>query len=244
LATVLLTLASLVKIYAVVALALHLVLVMRERGWGRAWRHAGLAGGISAIAFAPFWAGLKTFSGVWEARKLANLSLTGMVQRVLGVSLRQFISRHLAWLIAQSAVRVVAGGVLVGIAIWAVRRVRDERSFWWATLVMLTAYLYLTPWFMYWYPIAALALVAVLPINPLTYPLVTFSASSLVAVWFRPQMAGQVTQTLLRYVPPVAVHVGLRRKPVTVRRLGGGRVSISIPPASAAAATAGAPATE
>src|SRR5204863_5135539 len=128
-----------------------------------------------------------------------------------------------------------------GVAVWAVRTVKDVRSFWWAPLVLLTAYLYLTPWFMYWYAIAALALVAVLPINRLTYPLVTLSATSVAAIWFRPRLLGNVTQTIVRYLPPVLVFARMPRL-AAVRRLGGAPVSFPVPATGSATATATAPA--
>src|SRR5207249_2008949 len=67
LATVLLTLAALVKVYAVIGLVLHLVLLMRERGGRRAAAHAVGAAGLATAAFAPYWAGLATFRGLIEA---------------------------------------------------------------------------------------------------------------------------------------------------------------------------------
>jgi hypothetical protein len=240
LATFLLTLAAMVKVYAVVALLLHLVLVLRERGWARAWRHAASAVGVGAVAFAPYWAGLRTFTGLWGAVKLVSPSLTGTVQRVLGTSIHHFIPHHLAWVLASIIVRIVAWGVFAGIALWAVRSVEDESSFWWATLVVLAAYLYLTPWFMYWYAIGALALVAVLPINALTYPVVTFSATSLVALWFKPRLLGNVTQATLRYAPPAFVFA--RGAQLTGIRLGGAPASFPVP--SSATAPARAPVAE
>jgi Glycosyltransferase family 87 len=240
LATVLLTLAALVKVYALIALGLHLVLVLRERGWGGLRRHAGIFLGMTALAFAPYWAGLKTFHALAAASRLANLSFTGTVQRMLAITLHHFGLHHVNNL-ARTSIRVILVPVLLGFAVWAVRKVRDEQSFWWATLVVLTAYLYLTPWYLYWYLISALALVAVLPINRLTYPVVTFSASSLATVWFRPQAVGQIAQGLLRYLPPVAVFVA-RRQPAALRPRGGAPVTVPVPSPSTSPATVPAPA--
>jgi Glycosyltransferase family 87 len=239
LATVLLTLAALVKVYALIALGLHLVLVWRERRSRGLAKHAGLSIGLAALAFAPYWAGLRTFKALGRAADLANLSFTGTLQRMLAVTIHHFGSHHGSH-IARMVIRAIVVPILLGFAVWAVRKVRDERSLWWATLVFLTAYLYLSPWFLYWYVVSALALVAVLPINPLTYPLVTFSASSLITVWFRPQAVGQLTQTSLRYLPPVAVFLK-QRKPAALRRRGGLPVAIPVP--SSGPATATAPAT-
>src|SRR5205823_54085 len=78
--TVLLTLASLVKVYAVVALVLHLVVTVRERGWRRAGVHAALAGCLAVAAFAPYWVGLSTFTGLLHIAGLTNHSVAGTIQ--------------------------------------------------------------------------------------------------------------------------------------------------------------------
>jgi hypothetical protein len=78
-------------------------------------------------------------------------------------------------------------------------------------VVVLAAYLLLTPWYMYWYILGALALVAVLPRYRLTDPFLTFSGTSMIALWWFP-FALRLPETLLlvlqaglRYLPPVWV---------------------------------------
>ena len=70
---------------------------------------------------------------------------------------------------------------------------------------MLTTYVLATPWFFYWYLLGPLALVAVLPRNRLTYPILTFSATSLIAVSLPWRPALSIVQAVLRYGPPFAV---------------------------------------
>src|SRR5205823_2408013 len=82
-ATVLFTLAALVKVYAVIGLVLHLVLMLRERGGRRTAAHAAGAAGLAAAAFAPYWAGLATFRGLLEASHITNFGLAGTIQRTL-----------------------------------------------------------------------------------------------------------------------------------------------------------------
>jgi hypothetical protein len=239
LTTVLLTLAALVKIYALVPLALHLLLLLRERGWRRVASHAGVAPAIAAAFYAPYWSGLHTFDALIKAMGLSNLSLVGMAQKLLSIGFRHFGVTDRPGHLAQMILRVPVAAALVAAGVWAVRKVRDERSLWWATLVVLSVYLYLSPWYLYWYLLAPLALVAVMPRNRLTYPILTFSATSLIAVWFKPYAVGQSLQTLLRYVPPLVVFTGVRRR-VPVRQHGS--APMAIPASSTGTVTARAPA--
>ncbi len=205
LATVLLTLGALVKVYAVVGLVLHLVLLARERGGRRVVGHAAASAGLAALAYAPYWAGLSTFRGLIEASKITNLGLAGTLQRtVFGFVFQRSGIAH--WDTAAAvAVRVLGGAVLLAATVWALRHCRDERRLWWGALVVLIAYVLATPWFFYWYLLGPLALVAVLPRNRLTYPILTFSATSLIAVSLPWPPAVSLVQAVLRYGPPVAV---------------------------------------
>lgn len=205
LATVLLILASLVKVYAVIGLVLHLVLLARERGGRRAAGHVAGAAGLAALAYAPYWAGLSTFRGLIEASRITNLGLAGTFQRtVLGFVFQRAGVPH--WDTAATvAVRVLGGALLLAAVVWAVRQCRDEHRLWWGALVVLTTYVLATPWFFYWYLLGPLALVAVLPRNRLTYPILTFSATSLIAVSLPWPPALSIVQAALRYGPPFAV---------------------------------------
>lgn len=234
LATGLLTAAALVKAYGAVALGLHLVLLARERGWRRALFHAASAVGLAAAAYAPYWAGLQTFRGLERAVGLSDVTLTGVVQRLIRpvIAVLSPGSGHVA---AELLVRGASLVALAAVAVWAVRRVRDERSLWVGTLAVLLVSLYLTQWFMYWYLVAPVALVAVLPPNVMAVPVLAFSGSGLVWVQFAPQPLAWLVQVVLRYGPPLLAlrppvpGAGLRTVPSTSslpqRRLRrGGRV--------------------
>ncbi|MDP8956176.1 MAG: glycosyltransferase 87 family protein [Actinomycetota bacterium] len=219
LATVLLALAALVKVYAVAALGLHLLLLARERNWRTAIRHGAASAAIAAVAYAPYWAGWRTFNGLIQAFGYTNHSLVGAVQDVL-ISFLRLVNVHPAAPVAEMVMRIVITPVLIGVAIWAVRRVRDEDTLWKSVLVVLSAYLFLTPWFMYWYIVGVLALVAALPRNRLTDPILVFSGTSVIATWWFPFIEEvpatlqRVLQAALRYVPPVLVFRRQQRRTV------------------------------
>ena len=203
--TLLLTLAALVKVYAVIGLLLHLVLLVRERGGRRTAAHAAAAAGLSVAAYAPYWAGLSTFRGLIEASRITNLGLAGTIQRTILAPLFQWAEFPHWEAAAGVAVRVAGGALLLAAAVWAVRQCRDERRLWWGALAVLTAYVLATPWFFYWYLLGPLALVAVLPRNRLTYPILAFSATSLITISLPWPAALSLAQTALRYGPPIAV---------------------------------------
>jgi len=194
-----------VKVYGIIALALHLVLIIRERGGRAAARNAAGAGVVIAAAYAPYWAGLRTFGGLFKAAGLTNQSLTGMVQRLLVTVLTHVLHDPTPHHGAEIIVRVASGAVLLFVVLRAMVKVRSEHQLWYLTLVVLVAYLYLTPWYLYWYAITPLVLVAVLPLNRLTAPVLTFSGSSLVSLPRAYRLGNWGAQTILRYVPPLAV---------------------------------------
>jgi hypothetical protein len=211
LASFLLAVAALTKVYAAAALLLHLVLIGRERGWVRAARHGGAVALLAAAAYAPYWAGFATFRGVLEATGLTNLTLAGTVQMLVVSSLRGAGIRPPGF--TPGLIHALFACGLVAVVVWAIRRVRSERELWYATLVVCAAYLYLTPWFLSWYGIGALALVAVLPSNPLSLPVIAFSATSMAAPWTLKRPAEWLGTSLIRYVPPVAILLRGRLRP-------------------------------
>jgi glycosyl transferase family 87 len=219
LATVLLTFAALVKVYAIIGIVLYVALLVRERGARRAAGHAALATGLAAAAYAPYWAGLSTFSGLGDAAGIVNTSLTATIQRVGFAYVFHVAGLHAWYTTAEVLVRVLAGIVLVAAVIWAIRRAVDEQRMWFGVLVVLTAYVVLTPWFLYWYLLAPVAIVAVLPRNRLTYPLLTFAGTSMVMVFLPWPPAFWVLESVLRYGPPFAVYLWQRwPQPVPVAR--------------------------
>jgi hypothetical protein len=240
LATFLLTLAALVKIYAVVALVLHVVLVAREQSRREAARHSVMAAFVTVAAYAHYWSGFRTFSGLWKAVSLTNGTLTGWLQRLLSWSVGSFGWHAEASRAIDVVLRVIGFGIVAGAGIWSLRKVRDEATFWRATLLVLAAYFYFSPWFLYWYLVGPLALVSALPRNDLTDPVLTFSATSLITIGFKPGLVARTVQTVVRYVPPVAVYVRKRRAPAVTR--GGARISFPVPTTATAATRV--PATE
>jgi glycosyl transferase family 87 len=204
-ATALLALASLVKVYAVIGLAFHLVLLARERGVKRAVVHAWGALGLAAVAFAPYWAGVSTFQGLVNMARRRNQSLVGSLERIVLRPVLSALGYGTPTRGSQLMGKWIFGVLLAAVVVWAVRKVRDERSLWGAVLVVLTAYLLLSPWFLYWYILGPLALVAVLPRNRLTYPILTFSGTALITVYLTSVHLLLAVQSLLRYVPPILV---------------------------------------
>jgi glycosyl transferase family 87 len=204
-ATVLLALASLVKVYAVVALLLHLVLLLRERGVKRTAGHAAAAFGLAAAAFAPFWAGLSTFQGLLNMARMRNQSLMGSVERLILRPIMSGLGYGTPTRGSQLLGRGIAGLLLAAVLVWAIRRVRDEDSLWFAVLAVLTAYMLLSPWFLYWYILGPLALVAALPRNRLTYPVLVFSGTALISLYLSPIRLLLTVQSLVRYGPPLLV---------------------------------------
>jgi len=228
-ATLLLTLGALVKLYGAVGILLHLALVYRERGWKVFLKHAAAAGALIAAAYMKYWAGLRTFSGLFKAVALTDQSVTGTVQRLL-VPLLHDLGINAPQHASEIIVRVAAGALLAASIVWALVRVRDERSLWYCALVVLAAYLYLTPWFLYWYTVAPLAMIAVLPRNRLTYPILVFSGSSLFIMGRWAKLENWIWQTLVRYVPPLAVLARSKAPGIVERRPNGGRaVPIPVP---------------
>jgi len=239
LATILLTLGALVKIYGVIAIVLHLVLVYRDRGARAGLKHTAGAVGITVAAYANYWHGIKTFSGLLKAFPLTNQSLVGTVQRLLRPVLHA-VGFHAASHGAELLMRFVAGALLLAVVARAIAKVRDERSLWHYTLLVFVAYLYLTPWFLYWYMLAPLTMIAVLPTNRFTYPILTFSGTSLFSIGLATaDLRSWIPQTLARYLPPALVYA---QRPSGAREPRRGGVPVTIPVPSVTATVQHAPA--
>src|SRR5207248_7955081 len=203
-AVALLAAASLVKVYAAVALVLYLVAVARDRGWLAALRNAVLATAIGVVAYAPYWSGPRTFAGVAEATSLTNVSLIGTIQRLVTPLVRAAGLRQPH--ATSRLVHVVAAVAVAAVVAWAVRRVWSKRDLWQAIVAALFAYLILTPWFLPWYTIAPLALVAVLRRSRLTVPFVVFVGTSLAVLWTPARTIDWIWVSVIHYVPPAAAY--------------------------------------
>jgi hypothetical protein len=205
LATALLTLITLVKIYAGVALVLWLVLLLRRRGARTAALHAVVAAVIAAVLFAPYWAGLQTFHGLFHIANLSNHSFAGVLQRLL-TPVMSGLGLSSPWHTSGALVRFLGIGLLVTAMVWSILRTRTQRDLWHYVVLVLAAYCLFTPWFFYWYLVAPLALVAVLPADPLAAPMLTASGTLLITVAFWPWLVGQAVEAILRYAPPILVY--------------------------------------
>jgi hypothetical protein len=213
LATVLFILTALVKVYAGIGLLLWLLVLLRRDGARRAAAHAGLAVAISAIAFAPYWAGTQTFHGLFHVVTLSNHSLVGVLQRLLTPVLR-VLGSNVPYQLAGAILRWLGLGLLAASVIWAVRRTRSARDLPHSTLAVLAVYCLFTPWFFYWYLVAPLAIVAMVPEDRLAAPILTASGTLLFATAFRPWLLGQAVEVMVRYAPPMVVFGrGLRAGP-------------------------------
>jgi glycosyl transferase family 87 len=219
LATVLLTFAALVKVYAVIGIVLYVALLVRQRGRRQAAGHAALAFGVAGLAYAPYWAGFATFKGLAAAAGIVNTSLTGTVQRVVFAYVLHVAGFRWWYTGGEILARALAGAALLGVVVWAVRQARDEDRMWYGAVAVLTAYVVLTPWFLYWYLLAPLVLVAMLPRNRLTYPLLAFSATSMLMVFIPLQPVFWIVESILRYGPPLAVYL-LQEWPPRISVLG------------------------
>lgn len=203
-ATVLLTIAALVKLYAGIGLVLFLVLRLRERGVRVALGHAVAAAALAVAAFLPYWAGTATFRALVTVASLQNTSLAGTAERLLEPVLSTAgMSNGAA--AADDVVRVLAAAVLAVAVGWAVARTRDTVTLWAGTAIVLLTWALVTPWFVVWYLLVPLALVAVLPRRRVTIPLLTLSGTALFYVGFAPLVAG-VASTVGRYGPPIVVY--------------------------------------
>jgi hypothetical protein len=253
LATVLFALAALVKPYAAIGLLAHLTLLARQGRPRELAKQAVVGLGVGAALYAPYWHGWATFAGLFGAAvSLSNLSPAGMLERLL-TSLADGLGIPGAAAVVHAVIRVAIVGLLLWAVAWALRRVRDEESLWYGVLFVLAAYLFLTPWFFYWYLVAPVALAAALPRNRLTVPTLVFSGSSLLVFRFHPVLVDWTVQTLARYGIPWAVFrrdraapagtsAELRPVPAETARLhptavpsrsGGGVAPIAVPGTSA-----------
>jgi hypothetical protein len=161
--------------------------------------------GIAAVLFAPYWAGFQTFHGLFHIANLSNHSFVGTLQRLL-TPVMSALGLSSPWRASGAIVRLAGLGLLGAAVVWSVVRTRTPHDLWHYVLIVLAAYCLFTPWFFYWYLVAPLALVAVLPEDPLSAPMLTASGTLLITVSFPPWLLGQAVETILRYAPPAIVY--------------------------------------
>lgn len=226
LATLLLSLATLVKAYAGVVLLVYLLaLAIRRRG---AIRATLTAAGLGAVAYAPFWAGWDTFGGLIDVGSKASASLAGNIQLLLAGIVPDPVA---VWLVRAAGLALI-GAVLIIMA----RRSAFGDDPWPAAAAVFATYLAVTPWFLYWHQAGLLALCAVVASPALRAAALTFSGTSMITASFGGTAWGRVLQTFLRYGIPAGAFTWADRRagaPSPPRSPRPPRRPAGIPPGSA-----------
>jgi hypothetical protein len=195
----LLALATLVKLYALIPLAVYLLArLIRTRG--RAVGSIALALCVLAGGYLPYWSGLRTISPVVAAGGRVSSSLAGTVQMWL-TSLLRALGVSSASGVATSIVDALGVLVISLTALHLVRARHIPRSVWTACAILLGTFFLVTPWYLPWYLVSLLALVSPLSARFLLLTVTGFGVTSLVQV---PDPTG-ISRTAFRYLlPPVA----------------------------------------
>jgi hypothetical protein len=212
-ATMLFALGTLVRPYAGIALLLHLASILRTRGHRAAAGHLGASVALAATLFAPFWEGLDTFGGAGEIARRFGLSLAGTLYRLVtdhppgpvedldavGISI-----------IAVGAIVVGCVAAVAGRRVW--RAPRDGPTFEEAVSLSFGVALLVSPWFFPWHLLPIVALACSMPSTPTGAAVLVASASTSVELRFGPRVPRLIAQAAVRYGPPVATWVRLRRR--------------------------------
>lgn len=197
---VLLVAATLVKAYAAIALGVYLLALLRRRGpFARA---VVAAGGLLAVAYAPFWAGFDTFSGLTRIAGMSSASLAGGIESLIAIPLGASI--------AGTLVRVLGGAILTGVVVYTIFVQRSERDPWRVTAAALATYVAVTPWFLYWHLVGPLALGVISAGRGVQDGLLVFSGTAFLTV-SGGTVGGRALQSLLRYGVPAVVALRERR---------------------------------
>jgi alpha-1,6-mannosyltransferase len=213
LTTGLLLVATLVKLYAGLALAVWLIALARRRGFGRAALHGVVAVTAAVAAFVPYWGGADSFRGFAEIGTRTSTSLLGALIR-LGIGDPASASTGSGSVVM--AARVVMVAVLLGGLLWVIRSRDTPEQPWRAAATLSVLYLLVTPWYLYWHLLGALTLaLAAAEAGVLTGVLV-FSGTSLLVV-ATPFATGHkavnlVLQTAARYGIPIAAGLRTHRR--------------------------------
>jgi hypothetical protein len=204
-AALLLAAATLVKAYAGLVLAVYLLALARRSARLAAGAVVASAG-AAALAWAPFWAGPETLSGLIRIGGRASSSLGGTVQAALGAALPADLA---GWIVRLVGLVVVAAVVLV-----VARSPGFARDPWPGCAAAFAAYLAVTPWFLPWHLIGLLAVAAVAASSRLRAAAFVFSGTAPLTASFGGSWWGRSIQTVLRYGAPALAWVtaGARRE--------------------------------
>ncbi|HEX2031658.1 MAG TPA: glycosyltransferase 87 family protein [Actinomycetota bacterium] len=215
-ATVLVTAAALIKVYAAVALIAWLIALAWRRGAGRAMGHAAVAAAALITAYAPFWAGAATLSGISRVRGLASASLAGTIIRAI-TGLPNDAAAGAST--AGSVVRVLGSVVLAAAVLMVARSPTTAPHPWRAAALLFGVYVLVTPWYLPWHLLGGLALAAAVSDDRVSWALWVFAGTSLIvasgATLLPAGLAviGLTVQTALRYGPPVAAYAAWPKRP-------------------------------
>ncbi|MEA2557303.1 MAG: alpha,6-mannosyltransferase, partial [Actinomycetota bacterium] len=206
LAVVLLILAALIKAYAAFPLIIYLVVLIRRREVRALVTSTLIGAGLAIVAYAPYWAGIRTLASVVRAGSMTSASLAGSIQEVL--------ESLLGWLgagdpagIAASTVRIVGTTIVGATVIVLCRSARTPREPWRAASICLAVVFLVTPWYLPWYAAGLLALALPLRDRAIAMPVGLFSATSFIQV----PGAAHLVQSGLRYGAPIWLYRSLRK---------------------------------
>ncbi len=208
LVTLVLTGAFLIKAYAGVVLLVYLIALAR-RHVPTGLRAAGIAAAMSVAAWAPFWEGLSTLSGLAEIGKRASASLGGQVQLLLAELFGDDI--------ATAVVRILGIATIATVILVLARKPAFVEDPWPAAAAAFMAYIVVTPWFLYWHLTAPLILAIVAGSPFVRTAALTFSGTSMLTASLGGTTWGRVLQTSLRYGIPAVAGLRAAKRPATRR---------------------------
>lgn len=209
LSALLLGAATLVKAYAGLALVAYLIAVVRRDGARAGARSAIGPAGLAVVAFAPYWRGIRTLTGVAQVAGHVSSSLAGVVARTASDALGPLGVPDASG-IALTAVRV-AGALAVLAVLVRVARRPPAGDPWEGVMAVMVAYLLVTPWFLPWHALGALAVACAMLDSPLARPTVVFSGSCLPSIG-APGLVGPLATVAVRYGSPALVFARGRRQ--------------------------------
>src|SRR5262249_53398380 len=147
-------------------------------------------------AYAPFWRGLRTFTGLRDVGRLASASLTGSLVRMLSDRPTAVAAAPTTY---DAAVRWIALCVVAAATIAVARSGRTAAEPWRAAALLFGAYAVVAPWYLPWQLLGLLALAVVVSDASVSRPVLVFSGTSLFVG------GGLLVQSIIRYGPPLAV---------------------------------------
>jgi hypothetical protein len=201
----LLTVATLVKLYAGVVLVVYIVTELRRTGIRETARRLLPAVLLGTGAFAPYWRGPGTFAGVLSIARETSASLAGAASDVIAAFMSGVDIEHPASL-ALNVVRIVGTITLVAVFVRQARSGSLAREPWPAAMVVMAAYLLVTPWFLPWHAVGMLALACAVPESDLAPAGAVFSGSCFASI-AGPGLVRPVATSIVRYGPPTLAYL-------------------------------------